>query len=451
MSGPTSVMRDVTVRPAIQVNWVSALILSWFGGLALCPETIAGDPHRDSRIVVTGIVTDIDGQVVPDATIYLVYAPVIVYAPRIDDVRTVTTRTDAAGVWAFSLEHSFHGDLVALVAKGGHALGMENKPSRSLFGAQYEPGDTIDIPIQLGRRVRRTLRVVDERGSPIEGARLGLCGVSRADHTPSFYWGEALVPELSWVTAADGTVTIDDLPTSHILRLRIETPQHGAQSIRLDVDKLADEATVTLVPVCRVEIALVLDDTSRLSDREVTIDSRSPREASPSEEALIRQIWPWGGNAFARTDASGKATVVVPAGELRAQVKRLADERQFPADATPVQGQPGQTVSLPIPFKPGMKLTGRVQTPDQEPIANVGLHLSGVDVRSSDDGTFAAWAPADQPVYRRVQDIPDGFSFPFETHLRSSAPTDATSAATEQEIPPVILGKAVPVCGPSGR
>lgn len=166
------------------------------------------------------------------------------------------------------------------------------------------------------------------------------------------------MPELSWVTAADGTVTIDDLPTSHILRLRIETPQHGAQSIRLDVDKLADEATVTLVPVCRVEIALVLDDTSRLSDREVTIDSRSPREASPSEEALIRQIWPWGGNAFARTDASGKATVVVPAGELRAQVKRLADERQFPADATPVQGQPGQTVSLPIPFKPGMKLTG---------------------------------------------------------------------------------------------
>jgi RNA polymerase sigma factor (sigma-70 family) len=202
----------------------------------------------EAPVAVTGQVLDPDGKPCPGAKVYLGYS--VRSFTRSFDVRkppyAVRAVADADGQFQFSytraeLNARWLDDSAATIAAvaEGHGTNWVEIPM---------PASSAELSLQLARPVTVQGRIVDERRSPVAGARIVVIDVTRdrpeetgrrlagnLNHNPwsASSWRGPFPEQSDIVTDGDGRFRIPGVAADHVVRVAVEQP--GLSELAFDV------------------------------------------------------------------------------------------------------------------------------------------------------------------------------------------------------------------------
>lgn len=399
----------------------------------------------NAGLTVIGTVTDADGKPIPEATVS------VVHTPMDGEMRVVSQMTNADGRYRCRLASTRRFAIVVVGWKPGYAVGFSERENRFGLdpGEALPDGAVLEKSLSLARSQPLTLRVVDADGNAVSGGRVGVSSLSYPDGSTPFYANRILLEHLTYPIGKDASVTLDFVPEGYGAGLLVETANHGTQGFLIGRGRVADGATMKLLPTGRIDVSLIADDPAHVRDRELTIESRPERRAKADQPPLTT-VTPFRGLAVVRTDDSGKATAVIPAGRVTVRVTTEPEDRVFPETMQPVVLEPGDRIDMDVKFLNGVKIRGRVLTDRDEPVAGVELSLAGKSIRSGDDGRLEAWIHPSKRVWGSIVDVPAGYVWPYDSTFNVPTPDEAAenaSADAARTLPTIRVKKAVPVRG----
>ncbi len=391
---------------------------------------------------ITGRVVDSDGQSVADAHVALI-------ATGSESNSILTSVTDSEG--NFRLEvGAASADMSTMIAwKEGYGVGhlprQDLGPEFSGSGGGNSAPPPKDVRIQLPPVQPVTFKVVDPAGLPVANAIVWARSIRLHGDRPFFYAGDdADVELLQRRTNAGGVVTIDYLPPGAMGGLAIGTATLDRQNVVVSAKQAEQDLTLRLRPTTHVKFRLSSDDKASLSERKITLNIRAdtPIDIS-SGEPILRVVW---AGPTLVTDEDGVAEAKVMAGRTSVYMAPRPGDTFFP-DTSNLQGItliPGETAEYSIPFKPGVKLRGRVVDTQGRPVADVRVQVIGQTLATDENGIYETSVPATGPIYCRTLSVPAGYVMPYDTFSNAAQIVEGQS---EVDQPDIIIESAVQLRG----
>lgn len=210
---------------------------------------------------VQGVVTDARGEAVVGAKVWL------------EQDRTIR-QTETAEKGYFVFEDATAGAVNVVVWKEGHAVGGLSAPL----------WEDMAMAIALGEPATLTLRVVDQRRKPIEGARIGWMQVAESFSIPAA--DLARHGFMSWRSGEDGVITIPGLPAGAYANFTIEHLQYAGTYVPympVGVDETKGEAPAYTVENGVASIPVAEGGTASISVRPGTAGDISATGAAGPE------------------------------------------------------------------------------------------------------------------------------------------------------------------------
>jgi hypothetical protein len=336
-------MTTATTDILTPTAYVFAALLSVLSVSSRAGES-ASSATPTPQLRVVGTLTDADGNPLPDAIACVIYR-----GPGYR-TRVISQTTDKEGRYDLRLPSAPSGDITAVGWKAGYALGLAKREASS--DRRLPAGATIELPMTLLRPTPVTLHVVDAEGASVTGGRIGVSALTFPDGSTPFYSKRIELDHLTRAIDANGQVTLDYLPEGYGAGVIVETPGNGTQGFSVGRNRVSDSATVKLLPVGTINVALVSNDPEDIRDRELVIQSRPQQRPRVTPDQPASVITPFRSVATVTTDDAGRATTIVSAGNVTTEVSSRPNARMFPEAMEPVTLAPGGVADVEIASSP---------------------------------------------------------------------------------------------------
>jgi protocatechuate 3,4-dioxygenase beta subunit len=304
--------------------------------------------------------------------------------------------------------------------------------------AAYDGGDTGSLPLRL--------RVVDETGQPVTGARVQ-AGNAGEDGSLDQAWPEVDEEVVRTAeTSPEGVVRLTGLPLSRALWVLIEkegfipelrsvmlsrrvtcpeidiTLRRGeiAEGRKLD-RRLLEESYPNVPELLRDRVdwedaAFVFSQTSKTPARPKT---RSPAEAvvtgwvmepdgAPLPGALLYASWDGGFAEAVAADDGFFQLEAIPEGRVHVIARAVGFHGK--AETLEITGDHAAVDFTLIPGEEAITLRGRVMTADGEPLEGAAVWISNLLVHSDRAGWFTLVVPSHWTGWAEIQAGKDGFA-----------------------------------------
>ncbi len=403
----------------------------------------------NAMLTVTGMVSDTVSQPVSGVTVWLLHAT------DNGTYRAEKQITAADGRYHFRLTTVPSGDLSVVAHKPGYAVGFDRQDTSPGLSVDERlmAGDIVDLPMTLLKPALLPLQVINADGEPISQRQLRVTSLSDSSGVSAYLPDDIELAELTRVTDDSGAAAIDFLAADHQLGLVLESSDGARQQFFVSQRPFEKAVVLRSLPSVTVNVSLIADDPQQVENRKLTINSRPQlSEAEEGGDANL-DVRPYLSAAVVRTDDSGKATAKVIAGTVTAYVEPWPHARFFSQPPPTVVAAAGEAAELRIELAAGVQLTGRVRTTDDDPVAGVVLSFQGTTVRSGADGGVTAWVPQQGRVYGTVDDVPPGYSWPYDQGIYLPDPAesgdtpDNAASATVRNSATILVKKANVVSG----
>ncbi|MEM7315608.1 MAG: carboxypeptidase-like regulatory domain-containing protein, partial [Planctomycetota bacterium] len=344
-----------------------------------------------------------------------------------DGVYEMTLPTDTAHV-------------VLLAQKKGYGLsagrGIIHKADvQAMFNGTYKE------PIVLAKAKPIQVQIVAPDGKPVK-ARLVLTSISNSENSRYFYvyLSDSMKGKLpEWTTDDEGKLLFHAQPADDMVGLAAVTAEYGTQPIMLSHQQMTESVTWKLNPMAKVVVSL--EGTDKKAGRRVTIDTRTK---APNATGIVKrkELSPGYSQADAVTDENGVATMDVMAGQASIYMTPEAGDRDFsPANNNQVSIEPDSTMEHTLRLVPGLKLSGRIVDPDENPVRGVVVVGGMAKATTDKEGRYNIHVPPDRP-WMRIESAPDGYMVANE-HLHHRI----DSTKPEQQLPDSFVEVARAVTG----
>lgn len=358
--------------------------------------------------VVTGLVGAADGTPVSDARVFL---NPLVYRKSLDTpILGNGALTDALGRYRIEgvPPDAYHA--VVLRADGSGTFHLDPEDPGELAPVLVEDGSEVTLDFRIPRPGAVHGRVVDERGEPVENARVS---VSWGDFKPgrAGFFPIANVPGVKdsihheTVTDADGRFAIDTLRTSHrpfTFRLQAE----GCVKDELQLDVPAGALLEPLVTLQRLGATI----RGRLTDPDGEAVTDHSVGAFELEDGHLGAFFQ------ARSDADGAYELLVPAGGTVYRVFPIV--RQSSAVTSEPERREGVRAGaegVDFVLVARRRLLGRVVDESDRPVRDFVVHA--LVARAGEEPRWDEWRDANRGDGRLDVFLTDDL-----TELRVSAP-----------------------------
>lgn len=399
----------------------------------LSAALVVAAPYQQPRldeVVVAGTVVDPEGNIIKDAKVACIYEDRI---RRDAEVRATTTND--SGCFEFTFESPVRSGITVVAWKEGYMIEAAS-PSRTLMSGDRIVVPRLELPITLGVAAPAKVRVVDHLGNAITSAKVHLFAID-APASRRFYLLQPIADFLTRTVNADGVINLDFLPESWGVHVCIETNDHALQRVIFSREELKRADTLELLPISKVQIEISAPAMKDKTGHAIALES-NPNRPPNDQDKLGPQLRAYGVTNRTAVDQNGMATLWATPGKATVVFWPRKDCVLFAPDNTQFEVKPDVENEFKIELMEGIRLTGRILTFDDEPVANAAISVRESRATSDQEGRFEFWVPQKGRAWGRVLDVPAGYCYPMEIGFEWSKRKPDGSFTGEIETNPVI-------------